>query len=173
MKIQTERLMIVPLTREHLDTACRYMLDPENARMMVYLPAESRAEVLRMIDKAALERQKREPEYLEYAVLLGDEHIGGLTMYFEGHPERGELGWIIRKDCHGRGYAAEAAQALMDHFREVHGVQRFIAHCDAENAPSRRVMEKLRMTLKEIHGGRYNRLSPEERQECLYEIVYQ
>ena len=114
-----------------------------------------------------------EPEYLEYAILLGNEHIGGLTMYFEGHPERGELGWIIRKDCHGRGYAAEAAQALMDHFREVLGVQRFIAHCDAENAASRRVMEKLRMTLKEIHGGRYNRLSPEERQECLYEIVYQ
>ena len=173
MKIQTERLTIVPLTQEHLDTACLYMLNPDNAQMMVYLPAESREEVRRLIEKATLERQKSEPEYLEYAVLLGGEHIGGLTMYFEGHPERGELGWIIRLDCQGMGYAAEAAQGLMDYFRENYGVQRFIAHCDSENAASRRVMEKLGMTLKEIHGGRLNRSSTEERQECLYEIQYE
>ena len=140
MKIQTERLTIVPLTQEHLDTACLYMLNPDNAQMMVYLPAESREEVRKLIEKAVLERLKSEPEYLEYAVLLGND---------------------------------EAAQGLMDYFRKTYGVQRFIAHCDSENAASRRVMEKLGMTLKEIHGGRLNRSSTEERQECLYEIQYE
>ena len=170
MKIQTERLTIVPLTQEHLDTACLYMLSPENAQMMVYLPAENREEVRRLIEKAALERQKSEPEYLEYAVLLDGEHIGGLTMYFEGHPERGELGWIIRKDHWGQGFATEAAQALITHFADQ-GCRHFIAHCDTQNPASARVMEKLGMTRTGTFGGRKNRNAAEESQEYQYELV--
>jgi RimJ/RimL family protein N-acetyltransferase len=50
------------------------------------------------------------------------------------------------------------------------GIKRFIATCDTENEPSRRVMERLGMTLKEERGGRRNKLSPEERREYLYGI---
>lgn len=50
------------------------------------------------------------------------------------------------------------------------GPSRFIAHCDSENTASRRVMEKLGMSLREISHGRKNRSSDEERDECLYEL---
>lgn len=50
-------------------------------------------------------------------------------------------------------------------------INRFIAHCDAENKASVRVMEKLGMTFVETHGGRFNRSTEGERLEKLYETV--
>ena len=110
MVIQTQRLRLVPLSLRYLDSACAYALNPDNARMMVYLPNRDKAETEAFIRRAEEEWRKEEPEFLEFAVLRGDEHIGGVTMYFEGDFSRGELGWIIRSDCQGQGYAAEAAR---------------------------------------------------------------
>lgn len=169
--IHTARLTLTPITRKFTDSACAYATNPENARMMVFLPARDRAEVEEFIDRAVFERQKPLPESVEYAVLFEGEHVGGFSVYFEGHPVRGELGWIMRKDCWGKGFAVEAARGVMDYFKSVHGLSRFIAQCDSENAASQRVMEKLGMSFVEAHGGRFNRLAPnEERTELLYEI---
>ncbi|MER2080206.1 MAG: GNAT family N-acetyltransferase [Ruminococcus sp.] len=170
MDILTERLRLTPLTLSYLDSACAYALNPENTQMMVFLPNRDKAETEAFIRRAEAEWSKERPEFLEFAVLQGGEHIGGVTLYFEGDFSRGELGWIIRLDCQGKGYAAEAAQGLMDYFHRHWGLNRFIAHCDSENIASRRVMEKLGMRRLGVHGGRYNRLSDEERLEYLYEI---
>ena len=118
MKIQTERLTLVPMSERFLDSACAYAMNSENARLMVYLPKTSRGEVAEFIRSAELEWQKPQPDVCEFAVLLGDEHIGGMTMYFEGDYSRGELGWIIRRDCWGHGYAVEAARGMMEAFRK-------------------------------------------------------
>lgn len=170
MIIKTERLTLEPLSMKHLDSACAYAMNPDNAKMMVFLPNKDRRETEEFIRRAEAEWRKPQPDICEFAVLCNGEHIGGVTMYFEGDYTRGELGWIIRLDRQGNGYAAEAAKGLMDYYRQTMGLTRFIAHCDSENEPSKRVMEKLGMRLVEIHGGRYNRSSDEERQECLYEL---
>lgn len=172
MKIKTERLTLVPISEAFLDNACAYAMNADNARLMVYLPKESRDEVRDFLRSAESEWQKPQPDICEFAVLRDGEHIGGMTMYFEGDYTRGELGWIIRRDCWGKGYAVEAAKGLMEHFRKTMGLDRFIAHCDSENTASKRVMEKLGMHYVETHGGRFNRLTEGERRECLYEIIF-
>lgn len=171
IKIKTKRLTIVPMDMCFLDTACRYAMDPENAALMVYLPKTSRGEVRRFIIEAQEQWQLEQPDICEFAVLLGDKHIGGMTMYFEGDYSRGELGWIIRRDCWGNGYAVEAARGLIDYFAREMKLRRFIAHCDSENAASKRVMEKLGMRYVETHGGRFNRMTKGERQEAMYELL--
>lgn len=172
MKIKTERLTLVPISEAFLDSACAYAMNADNARLMVYLPKEDRDEVREFLHSAGREWQKPQPDICEFAVLRDGEHIGGMTMYFEGDYTRGELGWIIRRDCWGKGYAVEAAKGLMEHFRKTMGLDRFIAHCDSENTASKRVMEKLGMHYVETHGGRFNRLTEGERRECLYEIIF-
>ena len=172
MKIKTERLTLVPISEAFLDSACAYAMNADNARLMVYLPKEYRDEVRDFLRSAESEWQKPQPDICEFAVLRDGEHIGGMTMYFEGDYTRGELGWIIRRDCWGKGYAVEAAKGLMEHFRKTMGLDRFIAHCDSENTASKRVMEKLGMHYVETHGGRFNRLTEGERRECLYEIIF-
>ena len=101
--------------------------------------------------------------------MLGERHIGSVSVCLEENGTVWELGWILSREFHGKGYAAEAARGLMEYCR-VSGPSRFIAHCDSENTASRRVMEKLGMSLREISHGRKNRSSDEERDECLYEL---
>lgn len=170
--IRTERLVLTPLRMEFLDSVCSYAADIDNAEMMVFLPISGRDEAQEFIIKAEAEIKKPQPLFIEYAVLLSGEHIGGFTVYFEDHPDSAELGWIVRRDRWGEGITAEAAKAVVDYFNREHGINRFFAQCDSENRASRRVMEKLGMTYSGCHGGRFNRSDPDvERTELVYELI--
>ena len=57
-----------------------------------------------------------------------------------------EVGWRIRADMWRRGYAFEAAQAVLAYGFVQLGVERIVARVVSENAASRGVMGKLGMT---------------------------
>ena len=62
-----------------------------------------------------------------------------------------EVGYHLRRDCWGRGYATEAAQACRDWAFSNRNVDHVISLIRPENIPSRRVAERNGMTLwKEI-----------------------
>jgi len=61
-----------------------------------------------------------------------------------------EIGWALAGDHQGRGYATEAARALLDYAFDALGCHRVIATCQPENVASWRVMEKLGMR-REAH----------------------
>lgn len=65
-----------------------------------------------------------------------------------------ELGWWVWKDHWGRGYATEAAQALVAHARDVMGLARVFAVIDPPNTASVRVAEKIGMQLEGIVSAR-------------------
>ena len=54
-----------------------------------------------------------------------------------------ELGYTIFEPYRGRGYATEAAQALMDWAQREHGVSRFVASVAPANDPSLAIVRKL------------------------------
>ena len=171
MMIETERLTLRPMCREYFASTHEYAADPENTRYMLFLPNDSEDETLQYLSDAEAEFSKEKPSYYEMAVFLGEEHIGAVSLYLSENGGPAEFGWIINKRFHGHGYAAEAAAALLGYAANELGIRRFQAHCDSENFPSRRVMEKLGMALADEYGGRYNKLAPgEERRECLYTL---
>jgi len=169
MTLTTARLTLAPTGPQLLPSEHRYCSDPENTRYMFHLPNETEAETLQFLQRAAQEWQKPQPQFFEFAVFLCGEHIGRASVYWDEY-RRGELGYILDKRHWGRGYAAEAARAVLDWCSQTQGCTEFIAHCDAENTASRRVLEKLGFALAEQYGGRKNRGSSEERQECLYRL---
>jgi RimJ/RimL family protein N-acetyltransferase len=65
----------------------------------------------------------------------------------EGTPGEVNLGYRFRRDAWGKGYATEGARALVRKGSSELGVQRVVATTYEENLASRRVMEKLGMTL--------------------------
>lgn len=57
-----------------------------------------------------------------------------------------ELGWRLRRDAWGRGYATEAARACADFAFDNLGIAELFAMARPGNEPSRRVMDRLGMT---------------------------
>lgn len=168
MIISTQRLMLVPLGSQFLQSTHRYASDYENARYMVHLPNSDLSETELFLKNVEDEWQKPEPEFYEFAILLGKDHIGGVCIYFNKDRSEGELGWIILKSAWGNGYAEEAAREIIRFAIEEQGVTKFVAHCDSENIASYRVMEKLGMTLQTRTLGRKNKFSDEDRVELKY-----
>ena len=84
--------------------------------------------------------------------LVGD--CGLITTTVEGEREV-ELGWIVRRVHRGMGIATEAAAAWRDFAFDVVGLERIVSMISAENVASRRVAEKLGMTVEReaIWGG--------------------
>lgn len=82
-----------------------------------------------------------------FAVLLAKENklIGHLVFhkYFGEHTY--EIGWVFNSAFHNRGYASEAATALLSYGFEEKKLHRIIATCQPENTASYRVMEKIGM----------------------------
>ncbi|MDO5495946.1 MAG: GNAT family protein [bacterium] len=61
-----------------------------------------------------------------------------------------ELGWCLAPGNEGRGFATEVAEELLSIAFEGLGVRRIEAGCFAENAASRRVMEKVGLRLEGV-----------------------
>ena len=56
-----------------------------------------------------------------------------------------EIGWKLHPDAAGRGVATAGARMLMKFLQETYPIHKFIAHCDADNLASERIMQKLGM----------------------------
>ena len=168
-EIVTPRLKLRPIGMGDLLTAHAYASDAENCRYMMFLPKDTLEETRQFIGDCVAEWAKAAPGYCEFAVVRSGEHIGGMSLELLEAPGTAELGWVLRADCHGHGYATEAALALMDEAQRRFNIRRFIAHCDAENLASQGVMRKLGMTLADDTGTRRNRGSDEERRELRFE----
>jgi RimJ/RimL family protein N-acetyltransferase len=59
-----------------------------------------------------------------------------------------QMGFILLKEHHGRGFATEAVRAVLDHAFGALGLHRVTLHIDPENTPSQRVAQKLGFKLE-------------------------
>ncbi len=76
-----------------------------------------------------------------------------------------ELGYTVVPDHRRRGYAVEAAQALMEWARHEHGVRRFIVSVSPANAPSLAMAAKL--GFRQIG----EQMDPEDGLELVFELL--
>ncbi len=61
-----------------------------------------------------------------------------------------EIGWRLIPAHNGKGYATEAAKAIIAFAAEQVGATYLVAVADPDNVPSQRVMQRLGMTFKAI-----------------------
>lgn len=171
--IQTERLVIRPLTMADLHSTHAYAGNPKNTRYMLFLPHKSLQETEQFLAKVVAQWQKEAPDFYEFAVILGNRHIGGVDLYLEKNRTEGELGWVIHRDFGGNGYITEAATALKEFAFEVLGLRRLYARCDCRNTASFRIMEKLGMSLEQDDAVRYDKTTGEPVKELMYSVSRQ
>jgi ribosomal-protein-alanine N-acetyltransferase len=154
--LETARLRLREFVPEDLDALSRVLSDPETMRH--YPAALDRAGVAEWI--ARNRRRYAQAGHGLWAIVLKStgEVIGdcGLTRQTVDGVEEIELGYHVRRDLWGQGYAPEAARACRDCGFTRLGAERIISLVRVGNLPSRRVAEKVGMKLwkEAIHRDR-------------------
>lgn len=170
-EIRTQRLTLVPQGIKYLHSTHEYASDAELTKYMLHLPNKTLDDTREFLLEAERDWNDENQQHFEFAVLLGERHIGGVSVYIdEAFPDQGELGWLLLWECHGMGYATEAALALKEFAFDTLGLSKIYAHCDARNDASRRVMEKTGMALESDAGLRYDKESRMQVKEFKYSL---
>ena len=149
--LETDRLLLREFLPTDIDALATVISDPETMRF--YPEPLNRAGVESWIERNL--RRYRDDGHGLWAMVLksSGEVIGdcGLTRKAVDGVDEIEIGYHVRRDLWGRGLAPEAAGACRDYgFERLHA-QRLISLIRPENLPSRRVAEKVGLTLwKEV-----------------------
>lgn len=123
--------------------------------MEFYPAAQSRDEVERWIRR----NQQRYAEHGHGLWIIEthqSEFVGdcGLTWQLVNHRPMLEVGYHVRADQQGMGYASEAAAACRNFARDELDTSELVAIIHPENVASRRVAEHIGMQyLEDDHGG--------------------
>ncbi|WP_159698413.1 GNAT family N-acetyltransferase [Arthrobacter sp. 18067] len=140
----TDRLRFREMTLADLDVMSSMLGDP---LVMTYYPAPKTR------DEAAAWIEWNRDNYARhgYGLWIVETHDGefvgdcGLTWQNVNGRSELEVGYHVRLDLQGRGYASEAALACLEYARDVVGVGRIVAIIHPANAASLRVAERLGM----------------------------
>jgi RimJ/RimL family protein N-acetyltransferase len=149
--IRTDRLTLRPFADGDLDGLYRYLSDPDVVRYMYWeiRDHESSAEALQ--ERIGQDRLDDDHDYLALAVVPDEsgEVAGEVILRWLSRPYRqGEVGFAFAPGFQGRGYAREAAEAMLQlAFRDL-GLHRVIGRCDPRNKASARTLEQLGMRLE-------------------------
>lgn len=147
MLLRTPRLLLREFSADDAPAVAAYHRDPRFQRFYperLHAEREAHALVERFL---AWQREEPRCRY-QLAVALADpgEPIGSVGLRSAAAGARvADLGFELAPDHWGRGYATEAARALLEHGFGALGLHRVHAHCIADNLGSRRVLERLGM----------------------------
>ena len=72
--------------------------------------------------------------------------VGSIALSINKNHQRGELGYMVARECWNQGYCTEAVRALMGYGFSVLGLSRIQAMYFPRNPASGRVLQKLGMT---------------------------
>lgn len=163
--IETERLILRPLTVEDAEDVFEWTGDERVARYMIW-STHPNIFMTKMWLKSTADLEN---EYLWGFVRKSDgKLIGSGSIRFRTDEQRWSFGYNLRFDCWNMGYTTEATLRMMDYVREKHGAKRFVAEHAVENPASGRVMEKC--SLHYVRDCEYTRLDGTRVKSMEYEL---
>lgn len=149
--LETERLVLRRFTEADLDNLVDLDSDPDVMRFINGGTPTSRDVIQNEILPRFLRCYEQYDGYGRWAAI--EKSTGDFLGWFHFRPLQGtspdepELGYRLRKAAWGKGYGTEGSRALIRKgFAEL-GVRRVFATTYQDNLGSRRVMEKVGMTL--------------------------
>jgi RimJ/RimL family protein N-acetyltransferase len=158
VRLETERLLLRPISADDVDVFASFYADPEVTRYLgvgkTLSREETEASIGRMLrgwevdgfGQLAVERKGDGAVVGRCGFLVWDaEALTPTTETEATGPTELEVGYTLGRPYWGEGYATEAAVAVRDHAIGPMGRDRLIAFIRPDNVRSRRVAEKLGM----------------------------
>ncbi|WP_418908622.1 GNAT family N-acetyltransferase [Glutamicibacter endophyticus] len=143
MLLHTERLRLRELSTEDFAAVHAFASDPEVCRYSPWGP-NSEQQTRDFIHSAIAEADRHPRTRFTLAIECNTQVIGAAS-FTRLDAEHGEIGYTLERNFWSRGYATEAAQALLDWALNTGGCLSVIATCRPENIGSWRVLEKIGM----------------------------
>lgn len=158
MKIETERLILRPLTIDDAEAEFVWCSDPEVNRYMPYSLYTNISDVVKWLEYASNTTDELHFGFVRKTdgLLIGagsigpDEQVEGAWC----------LGYNLRRDVWNQGYATEATRAMINFVHKAYGIRTFTANHAIANPASGRVMEKCGLHFD--HVGEYSRFDGSE-----------
>lgn len=173
--LETERLILRRFTEDDADALFALYDDPQVMRYVSGAPAD-RDEIVKLDIPAFLGYYGRFPGYGFFTAV--EKSSGDFLGWFHFRPrpedpaDEPELGYRLHQAAWGKGYGTEGSAALLEKgFTEL-DVRRVTASTMVVNKRSRRVMEKLGMTLlRTFHGDFHDPIPGSEHGDVEYAIT--
>jgi RimJ/RimL family protein N-acetyltransferase len=151
--LTTGRLRLTPFTPEDVPEVARMAGDRAIADTTLNIPHPySEKDAEGWVGTHA--KRHEEGKVTTFAIRLTDGPlVGAMGIVISKAMKRAELGYWIGREHWNRGYATEAARAVLDHAFGTLGLRRVFAEHLVRNPASGRVMEKLGMREEGILRG--------------------
>lgn len=144
--LTTDRLVIRRFVPADADALAAYRSDPEVARYQSWTPPYPLERATGFIEWLGEHHPDEPGEWYQLAIATRerpDELIGDLAFSPDADdPETARIGFTLRREAQGRGYALEAVRALLAYLFERRGKHRVAADCDPRNAASSALLER-------------------------------
>lgn len=148
----TSRLILRLMTPDDVDDVHAYQSRDDVCEYLLFEP-RSREEVAAKVEQfSKADTLAKDGDYFQLALELreGESEPGRVIgdSYFtlaSLENSRGEIGWTMHPDFTGRGYASEAASAVLAMAFETIGLHRVVAELDARNDASIALCRRLGM----------------------------
>ncbi|MCT2536044.1 GNAT family N-acetyltransferase [Aquibacillus koreensis] len=145
--LETERLILRKVTLQDVEDMYQYGSNPEVSKYVTWDTHQSLSDSKGFIEFIInqYEDMKIAPWGIEYKA--NSKFIGTVDfVWWEPKQQTAEIGYVIAKECWGKGLTTEAAKALIKFGFQKMDLVRIQARCSSENIGSQRVMEKAGMT---------------------------
>ncbi|AJT41899.1 GNAT family N-acetyltransferase [Psychromicrobium lacuslunae] len=174
--LRTERLVLRRFEPTDLDAYYAYQSLPETARYLLG-DARSLAECMERVGKFSQQKFSQEGDWASFAVELAEQPglLGEIALKWgtggdAEHGYVGEIGWTLTPQAQGKGYATEAARAVLELAFGQLGFHRLHARLDAANDGSRKICERLGMRAEGLFQQNWF-LKGEWTSEAVYAIL--
>jgi ribosomal-protein-alanine N-acetyltransferase len=148
VELRTERLLLRPFRATDVEDALAYRDDPEFARFLPHVPQPfTRADAEAFVAMNMTEPWDTMPTF---AVVLADRVIGTVNLEIDPAARTAMLGYALARAHWGRSIALEGATAAVDWAFATHALVEVWASTNVDNVRSRRVLEKLGMSVVRV-----------------------
>lgn len=163
--LHAEGLVLEPLCAAHADELFAVLADPALYRHIGHPPPAS-AELLREVYRGLEARRSPDGREAWLNWVVRSAETGAAMGYVQATVlarGRAWVAYVLGRAHQGGGHATRATRAMMDHLRAAHGVHRFLASVEQDNAASIRLLERLGFRLATPIEAAAHRLDASER----------
>lgn len=147
--LETERLILRPITLADAQNVYEYASDPEVAKYMIFPTHTSIADSIKWLENVPDEFARKERINFAITQKPDEKFIGACSFHhISVEHRRIEIGYVLNRKYWGTGYMTEAVREMIRFAFEELQMHRVAATCDLDNVRSTRVMERCGMALE-------------------------